>query len=333
MKVKVDGVLYEGAKVNFAEDGETVNSIELKVSPIEGEQIVTDPNTRDTSQHTVIYSLISNKKPGAKTALDALKNNSDLISDQALETFLKTVVGGAFGKVDNIGYLESSAGLSERLARTFAKIYKVSPENIFPVEKVAHTHIDNAVDWDQWKKESAEIQKDIINWLDKVASDPGPYKIKKTDTTQGSIVQRLHSKYNTGFHPYVKNEEDVPFFKAVEAAIKLGKGLLIVDDNFHSGTDFLKIFRQIEGYHQKRFEEISAVTQEEQEVLGKIKELEPYLRKGTLHDKGKQSLEAALKAQKAFQKSRENALKLNKAPSKYIHGYVLYKLDDEDLKL
>jgi hypothetical protein len=324
-KTKVD----EGAKVDF-ENGIPVN-ITISSKPISGEQLITVDGTRSTNNYDVYYSLESNpKEDNIKASQDALKYSADKISEGELRELITKTLKSRLSKVDYIGFLESKGTLNNLLLSVIKDIYGVSDENIVFVKKLDYKFIDNAVDWNQFQKESETIQKAILNFLEKTSQTPGPYKIRKSGEVQSSIVQRLHSKYDLGLNPNEPDRPLPPIFDVIVDCINSKKTLLIIDDNIHSGTDFFKIFGDINKLIDKMENESSKISEEEQNALDEIQTIiaNPKFKTSSfLQDKYKE-------LKKIEREYNERKLMISKQYSninKNIFGYVLYRLKDSDL--
>ena len=84
----------------------------------------------------------------------------------------------------------------------------------------------------------------------------------------------MHSKYDLGLNPNVKNKTLPPIYDVFVECITKGKKLLIIDDNLHTGTDFLKIFRAVIQLSKKMTEEASTASGDEQDALDTLKQIE-----------------------------------------------------------
>ena len=323
LKSKID----EGAKVDF-EDGIPVD-ITISSKPISGEQLITVDGIRSTNNYDVYYSLESNPKAdNIKSAQDALKYSADKISEGELKELIIKTLKSRLNKVDYIGFLESKGALNNKLISVIKDIYNVSDENTIFVKKLEYKFIDNAVDWNQFQKESETIQKAILSFLEKTSQSPGPYKIRKSGEIQSSIVQRLHSKYDLGLNPNEPDKPLPPIFDVIVDCISNKKTLLIVDDNIHSGTDFFKIFGVINELVEKMKNESTKVSEEEQKAFDELQSIitNPKFKTSSfLQDKYKEL--------KQIEKEyNERKLIVNKQYSNTdIFGYVLYRLKDSDL--
>jgi hypothetical protein len=332
-------LVNEGVKVTFdpttlSSPDPTVDSIAISVSPIEGEQLKTVNELRKTNFYNVYYSLRSDpssKVPNVKKSEDALKYYPEKINQNELKNLILKTLKSQLPKVDYIGFLESSAPLNNLLLDTIKNIYGVSDDKIIDISKIRYEKIDDAVDWERFRRESSSIKKAITQFLYKTAETEPPYAVKKTGTTPTKIIQRLHSKYDIGLHPNLPNQSLPPIYDVFVKCITQGKTLLIIDDNVHSGTDFKKIFERVDEIINKLREESSKPSKSEQEVFDKIKELEqnPKLKTSpTLQSQYEQAkkiralyLNRTYTITKDFDKTRNR-----------ISGYVLYRLDDRDLK-
>jgi len=288
----------EGAKVDFNDKNEPT-AIAISQKPLDGEQLQTVSGKRSTDNFNVYYSLESDPKAtNIKNAQDALKYHPEKINHDDLKALISSTIKAAIPKVDYIGFLESKGGLNKLLIEVIKTIY---PEaTIVPIAKMEYTEIDDAVDWEQFRKESQGIQKAIIDFLYKTAEKEPTYKIRKSGEVQSKIIQRLHSKYDLGLNPNVKNKKLPPIYDVFVKCISQGKKLLLVDDNLHTGTDFLKIFRAVDELKDKMIEEVTVYDGKE--------------------DKKEHQRRIALLTAN-YAKVRQN-----------IAGYVLYKLKDSDLK-
>jgi hypothetical protein len=312
------------------ENGIPVN-ITISSKPISGEQLIAVDGIRSTNNYDVYYSLESNpKEDNIKASQDALKYSADKISEGELRELITKTLKSRLSKVDYIGFLESKGTLNNLLLSVIKDIYGVSDENIVFVKKLDYKFIDNAVDWNQFQKESETIQKAILNFLEKTSQTPGPYKIRKSGEVQSSIVQRLHSKYDLGLNPNEPDRPLPPIFDVIVDCINSKKTLLIIDDNIHSGTDFFKIFGDINKLIDKMENESSKISEEEQNVLDEIQTIiaNPKFKTSSfLQDKYKE-------LKKIEREYNERKLMISKQYSninKNIFGYVLYRLKDSDL--
>lgn len=244
MKVKVGGVIYEGAKIDFAQDGETVKAIRLQKLPIEGEQIrtakQTDPDKTVSGLYVHIGLLSSTKEdPKVKASFDALKGKSNLISNKDLEKF----VAGATGnfKPTHIGYLESSQDLSRRLAEAIAKTEGIPSENVILIKKKRYENFRDAIDEEAYAKAKANLRRSVDTYLEK-RQKGGPGVIGKKGTAP-AVMRLLRSKYDLGIEDFAKDKADVPILEVLDQAFTKNSGvrLLLVDDNIHTGTDMSKI--------------------------------------------------------------------------------------------
>ncbi len=326
LKSKID----EGAKVDF-EDGVPVD-ITISSKPISGEQLITVDGVRSTNNYDVYYSLESNPKAdNIKPSQDALKYNADKISEGELRELIIKTLKSRLSKVDYIGFLESKGTLNNMLLSVIKDIYNVSDENTIFVKKLEYKFIDNAVDWNQFQKESETIQKAILNFLEKTSQTPGPYKIRKSGEVQSSIIQRLHSKYDLGLNPNEPDKPLPPIFDIIVDCISNKKTLLIIDDNIHSGTDFFKIFGDINKLIDKMESESSKISEEEQKALDEIQTIisNPKFKTSSfLQDKYKE----LKKIEKEYNERKLMVSKQYSNINKNIFGYVLYRLKDSDLK-
>jgi len=325
LQSKVD----EGAKVDF-EDGVATN-IEISTKPIKGEQLITVDGVRTTNNYKVYYSLESNPDAeNIKASQDALKYNSDKIDINQLKELVNKTLKNKIGKIDYIGFLESKGSLNNLLLKVVKDIYNVPDENIISIEKIEYDYIDNAVDWEQFQKESKTIQDAIIKYLEKTAKEPGPYKIRKSGEVQSAIIQRLHSKYDLGLNPNEPNRALPPIFNVIIDCLNNNKTLLIIDDNIHTGIDFSKIFKSINQLIEKMKEESLVPSSEESNAIAQIQNIirNPKFETSTfLQDKYKE-------LKQIENQFREREFIINKQYSRStdnMFGYVLYRLKDSDL--
>ena len=321
--------VVEGAKVDFMDDNTTPTSIQISQQPLAGEQLQTVDGVRKTDSFNVYYSLESDPKAtNIKNSQDALKYHADLINDGDLKKVIQASLKGKITKVDYIGYLESKGELNQKLLELTQQIY---PEaRVVRIAKMEYTEIDDAIDWDQFRKESKAIQDSILAYLYKTAQEKPTYKIRKSGEVQSSIIQRMHSKYDLGLNPNIKNKALPPIYDVFVDCITKGKKLLIVDDNLHTGTDFLKIFRAVDELSKKMTEEAGKATNAEQEAMEAIKQIEQnpkFKTSAFLQDKHRELKTVVddyrnrtTNIAKSYGKARDN-----------VYGYVLYRLKDEDL--
>jgi hypothetical protein len=325
LQSKVD----EGAKVNF-EDG-VVTNIEMSVKAIKGEQLITVDGIRTTNNYKVYYSLESNPDAeNIKASQDALKYDSNKIDTNELKELVSRTLKNKINKVDYIGFLESKGSLNNLLLKVVKDIYNVSDKDIIPIEKMEYDYIDNAVNWEQFQKESKTIQDAIIKYLEKTSKEPGPYKIRKSGETQSAIIQRLHSKYDLGLNPNESNKDLPPIFNVIVDCLNNNKTLLIIDDNIHTGIDFSKIFKSINQIIEKMKEESLKPSDEELNSSSQIQNIV-----GNPKFKTSIFLQNKYKELKQIENQfQERKLIINKQYSNStnnIFGYVLYKLKDSDL--
>jgi hypothetical protein len=321
--------INEGAKVDF-KDGVPI-SIKISSKPIEGEQLITVDGVRVTNNYDVYYSLESNPKTdNNKAAQDALKYSADKINDDELKELIIRTLKNKINKIDYIGFLESKGTLNNKLLEIIKNIYNVPDENIVYVEKIKYNYIDNAVDWDQFQQEAKDIQDAIISYLEKTSKKPGPYKIRKSGEVQSSIIQRLHSKYDLGLNPNEPDRPLPPIFNVFVDCLTKNKTLLIIDDNLHTGTDFLKIFRSIDALIEKIKEKSLKPSPEEENALLQIYDIVKHPKFKTssfLQDKYKEFKQI----EKEFLQRQLIVNNMYSRSTDKISGYVLYKLKDKDI--
>jgi len=328
--------IKEGAKVTF-DDAGNASKIEIAYKPIDGEQLNTYSGVTTTNSYKVYYSLESAPdQTNIKKAEDSLKYDSDLIKPADLKDLLKNTLRTSIPKVDYIGYLESKGGLNKILIGTVKELYGVSEENVVEVKKVEYTNIDDVVDWESFKKLTDPIKKEVIRFLYKTAEEKPPYKIKKSSGregggTQSIIIRQLHSKYDLGLNPNLKNKSLPPIYDVLVKCITQGKTLLIVDDNIHAGIDFYKIFQNVEELVNKLKEANAAPTADEEGVDEKLAawKANPKAKKSA-HIQGEiQKLEGIQKMRRERVTIMNNGLN---GSNERIFGYVLYNLDPKDVK-
>jgi hypothetical protein len=328
-RIYLNNTVNEGAKVNF-EDG-TPTSIEVSYKPIKGEQLITVDGKMTKNNYNVYYSLESNpKEDNIKAAQDALKYDSDKIDINELKELITKTLKNKINKVDYIGFLESKGTLNNLLLKVVKEIYNISDENIVYIKKIEYDYIDNAVDWEQFQKESKTIQNAILKYLEKTSKEPGPYKIRKSGETQSVIIQRLHSKYNLGLNPNEPNKVLPPIFNVIVDCLNNNKTLLIVDDNIHNGIDFSKIFKSIDQIIEKMKEESLKPSNEELDASFQIQNIigNPKFKTSTfLQDKYKELKQIETQ----FQERKFIVNKQYSNSTNSIFGYVLYRLKDSDL--
>jgi hypothetical protein len=328
-RIYLSNKVNEGAKVDF-EDGIPTN-IKISSKSIKGEQLITVDGKRTANNYDVYYSLESNpKEDDIKAAQDALKYNSDKIDINELKELVNKTLKNKINKVDYIGFLESKGALNNLLLKVTKEIYNISDENVVFIKKMEYDYIDNAVDWEQFQKESNTIQKAIIKYLEKTAKEPGPYKIRKSGEVQSSIIQRLHSKYDLGLNPNEPNKALPPIFNIIVDCLNNNKTLLILDDNIHTGTDFFKIFGSINDLIEKMKEESLKPSEEELNASTKMQNIV-----GNPKFKTSSFLQNQYKELKQIANQfQERKLIINRQYSNStnnIFGYVLYRLKDSDL--
>ena len=329
--------VQEGARVTFDDKGNT-SKIDIAYKHLDDEQLNTYSGAIKKNSYTVYYSLESaSGAANIKKSEDALKYNSQLIKPSELKDLLRNTLGTEIEKVDYIGYLESKGGLNKILINTVKEIYGVSDENVVEVKKVEYTNIDDAVDWESYNKLKSEpLKRDIIKFLYKTAEKAPPYKITKSSGkegggTQSIIVRQLHSKYDLGLNPNLKNRPLPPIYDILVKCIEQGKTLLIVDDNIHAGIDFYKIFGVVRELVDKLKEVNALPTPEEEGVDEKLIALKKHpKREKSSHIQGEitrlESIQKMRRERVAVMNSN-----LNGSNSR-IFGYVLYNLDPKDIK-
>lgn len=306
--------IKEGARVEY-DQGDNPVSITLKNSNNEDEQLFFEPAIRTTSGYTIYYSLVGRQgEEGIKVAMDALKHRSELIKGNELIQVVKSSIPTNNSYTD-IAVLESSAKLNNKLTLALKEIYPQA--KLHYIEKIKYDKIDDSVDWERFRRESEKIKAGIINFLYKTAEKEGPYPIKKTGSTQSSIIARLHSKYDIGNHPYFPDKSKPEIYQTIVKVLQGNGKLLIVDDNLHSGTDFAKIFNSITDLKEKI----------ENKMLSDFSEIDPILGK-LPGDRTKEEREIV----KVFYDARKRISRLVKNPRNSIDGYVLYRINNEDLK-
>jgi hypothetical protein len=325
-------IINEGAKATFYEGENNIQKIDISVKPIEGEQLITSNKTRKTNNYNVFIGLEStpdNKITNIKKSEDALKNNANLIEENELEKFLISNLKSRLPSIDYIGFLESTGDLNILLKKTIQKIYSIPDDKTIYIDKIKYEKIDDAVDWEQFDKESEKIKTAILNWLSKRAENPPPYTIRKSGETQSSIIQRLHSKYNVGFNPNIKNKSLPQIYNVLAECIIKGKKILIIDDNLHTGTDFLKLFRDVDKLINKLREEYSKPTEDEQKIINELEDIKKNPKFKTsqfLQSKYKELNKLKVKILERTEMITKNIT----GPDK-VFGYVLYELKSEDL--
>ena len=329
-------IILEGAKVTFTKASKDskpiVNDIDISPAPIPGEQLKTVSGKRRTDSYNVYYSLESLKAtPGIKAAQDALKYDADKINQNDLKNLITKTLKPELPKIDYIGFLESKGELNQTLITTLKEIYNVSDDNVISIGKIQYEYIDDAVDWEQFRKESDKIKNAIVRFLYKRAEQSPKYSIRKSGETQSQIVQRLHSKYDLGLQPNLPNAPLPPIYDVLVKCITQRKTLLIVDDNLHTGTDFLKIFRTIDKLVDKLKDEYSQPTKQEQEVFNQIEKIKQHPKFNTspvLQNQYKELSAVRLDYLQRTQTLTKDFVRVRER----IFGYVLYRLSDADLK-
>lgn len=345
------GKVNEGAKVTFkdadADYPKIVDNIEVSISPIEGEQLSTiNGDIKKEYKYNVFYSLETTKAPikYKKPAADALKYQSKYINHNDLKALVtNTLKQGGPNKIDYIAYLESEGSLNKDLADIIAEIYNVSSDNIVKIDKTQYEKLDDAVDWEEFNKLSDKVKQTIIRWLYKTTQpdrlglktppEEPPFTIRKSGELQSILIKALHSKYNLGLHPYITNKQAPYIYNIILKCITQGKKLIIIDDNYHQGTDFSKIFQSIEGLIDKLKvenrklsgklgEEIKRLGQEVDDIANHPK----FETSDFLKQKYKKKFDEYVELRKPFDITA-NALDIEYASvSNRIYGYVLYRL-------
>lgn len=335
--IKFLDILREGVKVEFGSNPArepSPKSIDISYKPIEGEQLNTiDGISKKILLYKVFYSLESDPKSNhIKDSQDALKDHPELIN--GLKNFLAKSLKSRISKPDYIAYLGSSAPLNKALVQNISEIFNVSEENIIPIEKVEYKYIDDAINWESFRKQSKKLQKDIISYLYTTAEKPGPYVIKGTKKIQGIIVKQHHSKYDLGVNPnleWIKDKQLPAIYNIIIECLTTNKRLLIIDDNVHTGLDFRLIFKNIEKIIKKYQEEQTMPSTEMARLMntmGELRQHPRYITSEHLQNEYKrlESIynEVIMNISILSRKVGENR--------KNIIGYVLYRLEDEDLK-
>lgn len=322
--------VQEGAKVTFDDKG-TATDIEIAYKPLDGEQLQTYDGAIKKSHYTVYYSLKSSDKgERIKSSEDALKHDSGKIKPEQLKDLLSKTIRTRLPKVDYIASLESEDALNKVLVNSLQGIYSVPDENIVDISKVEYVNIDDAVDWDFYNRQTEKFKKAISHILQKTAEKPGPYKLSKSGGMQGSTLKAMHSKYDLGLNAK-KGQPLPPVYNALVECITKGKTMIIVDDNMHSGTDFYKIFQNVEKLVERLREELAKPLASEQEALDQIEKVKEHPKFKT-----SQVLQDRVKKFEVDIKSYRERTVLTTSPLKgttnRIFGYVLYLLQDKDLK-
>jgi hypothetical protein len=333
-------IINEGVKATFNDikDPKKATSIEVSPSHIPGEQLITIDGETKKNSYDVFYSLKSTDDleiQNIKNTQDALKYQTSEVNLNDLKNLVSKTLKNRIPKVDYIGFLESTGELNMSLVEIIQEIYGVEDQNIIDIKKIRYQNIDDAVDWEQFRKEADSIKQAIIQFLYKTAEtppkDPEGYTIRKSGQISSKIIQRLHSKYNLGLHPNLPNLPLPPIYDVIVKCITQGKTLLIVDDNIHTGTDFIKIFRIIENIAEKITETYFQPTSEEEKMFKEIDEIELHPKFKTspfLKEKHKE----LMKIKSDYLKRKYILIKDLDKNRDRIFGYVLYSLSDADLE-
>lgn len=260
-----------------------------------------------------------------------LKYNSELINDEQLKKLIQSNLKGEIATIDYIGYLESTGELNQKLLKVIQQIYPKA--EVVEISKMKYINIDDAIDWEQFRKESKKIQDAIVNYLYKTTAEKNPpYKIRKSGEVQSSIIQRMHSKYDLGLNPNVPNKTLPPIYDVFINCITQNKKLLIIDDNIHTGTDFVKIFRIVDELSNKMIEEASKKDEIEEKTEAESEQIKTRLKRSPGNPdllKIKAKLDPIIKT---IRDRTENIIKNYSNARNNIYGYVLYMLKPEDLK-
>ena len=130
--------------------------------------------------------------------------------------------------------------------------------------------------------------------------------------------------------PTYKEKENIA--NIIKAIFDLDKNyhILIIDDNLHTGTDFLKLFRDVDKLINKLREEYSKPTEDEQKIINELEDIKNNPKFKTsqfLQSKYKELSKLRVKILERTEMITKNFT----GPDK-IFGYVLYELKSEDLK-
>lgn len=321
--------LKEGVKVSFDEKGEPT-AIDIAYQHIDGEQLNTDDSFNKREGYKVFYSLSSDPKAtNIKASEDALKYNSDKIKPEELRGLLKSTIVTQIPKVDYIGFLESKGKLNKLLVSTLSDLY--GGAEVVSIAKIEYTDIRKAVDWEDLERQTDIVKKAVNDFLEKISKEAPPYKIRKSDKVQSMVIRKLHSKYNIGLHPSGEGEKFPPVYNAIVECLTKGKSMLIVDDNTHTGTDFVKLFQGIERIKEGLVDANSKPTEKEEEALRDIQRAKSHPRFKT--SKHLQDLVAKHQQELELYRARVSILNHNINRSRdHFFGYALYLLQDSDLK-
>lgn len=330
--IKLSDILkevVEGAKVDFQDDNKTPTAIQISQRPLDGEQLRNNDGSTKKDGFTVYYSMQSNPEAAnIKNSQDALKYNAQLINTGDLAKVIGTTLKSVLPKVDYICLLESEGNLNRKLVDIIKGMFPGA--EIIPVAKMEYVDIRHAIDWDQYEKESETIKKAIMAYIQKKSKEQGPHKIRKSGETQSSLIQRMHSKYNLGLNPNVQSGELPEVYNKIVECIKKGKTMLVVDDNIHTGTDFLKIFRAVDDLVKKLIEETTKRSESEEAIAKEMEalKLNPKFDKPGIQVKYKE----LQKLENDYQAAKSKIAIDYGTVRKRIFGYVLYELTNSDLK-
>lgn len=289
-------LLKEGAFIEFDENGNVV-STQLSTQVIEGEQLTYSPQLRTyrkTTTYSVAYSLKSNPSSDQpKKAQDVLKTGGKNISKQELKALVDSTfkdLGINIKKFTHVLLLGSSDNLVNLLGEAAASL---AGAKLIHVPKMEYKYIDNAVNWEEYQRQTKKVKRSVDDYLDKRAKQsPGPYTISKTGL-RGAMSKVFYTKYDVGVNPYEKGKVGDTVTGLLHRAVAGidGVRLLIVDDNIHSGQDFSKLFDSIDEIYK--------------------------------------GIEADYT--KTVKQSGISASPVHRSHPDRIMGYVLYKLEDEDI--
>jgi len=338
-------IVDEGVKATFGQERDQkhggrliATSIEVSPSSIPGEQLITIDGETKKNSYSVFFSLESTsdlKIQNIKNTQDALKYQVEDVNISDLKNLVSKTLKNRIPKVDYIGFLESEGELNKSLAKIVQEIYGVEDQNVIDIKKVRYKNIDDAVDWEQFRKDADSIKQLMIQFLYKTAEtppkDPEGYTIRKSGQTPSKVIRGLHSKYNLGLHPNLPNLPIPPIFDVIVKCVTQGKTLLILDDNIHTGTDFLKMFRIIEDIAEKVIEIYFQPTSEEEEIFKEIDaiELNPKFKTSSfLQSKHKELMKMKLD----YLQRKDRMIRDLYKNRDRISGYVLYSLSHADLK-